>query len=120
MSITADHPIAFQNSRSDEFDFRAQMARLRNARASKVLRPKGIRSPERKGVSSQRGVSRRASGSYGSGVGNVSAEELQMALIFVLALYASMALVNLGAEWPSLLQHWHVFVEFLADGIVQP
>lgn len=43
----------------------------------------------------------------------VRAQELQNGLLLVLAMFASMALVNLGAELSALARHWHSFIEFL-------
>jgi hypothetical protein len=40
--------------------------------------------------------------------------ELQSAILFVLALYASMALLNVGTEWTTLVRHWQTFIDFLA------
>jgi hypothetical protein len=50
--------------------------------------------------------------------GPVSARELQGAVLLVLALYASMALLNLGAELNALAEHWQAFVDFLATGLL--
>jgi hypothetical protein len=35
-------------------------------------------------------------------------------VLLVLGLYASVALVNAGAEWRALVHHWQSFVEFLS------
>lgn len=48
---------------------------------------------------------------------SVTAQDLQSAVLFVLGLFASLAVLNLHAEMAHLLQHWHRFVEFLAGSI---
>ncbi|MHC1764300.1 MAG: hypothetical protein AB9869_08335 [Verrucomicrobiia bacterium] len=48
---------------------------------------------------------------------NVTAQDLQGAVLFVLGLFASLAVLNLHAEMAHLLQHWHRFVEFLASSV---
>ena len=58
---------------------------------------------------------RRAASSLGRAQG-VSAEEFQAAVLLVFALYASMALLNAGPAWSTLVQDWQGFVEFLANG----
>lgn len=63
------------------------------------------------------GLPRTTSHSQGVG-GAVTGEELQSALLLVLALYASMAVLNLRAELSALVQHWHSFVEFLASVVL--
>ncbi len=49
---------------------------------------------------------------------NVTAQDLQGAVLFVLGLFASLAVLNLHAELAHLAQHWHQFVEFLANAIL--
>lgn len=48
---------------------------------------------------------------------NVTAQDLQKTVLFVLGLFASLAVLNLHAEMAHLIQHWHRFVEFLASSI---
>ncbi len=49
--------------------------------------------------------------------GTVSSHGLQKGLLLVLALYASMALLNLESALSALSRGWQQFVEFLAGGI---
>jgi hypothetical protein len=69
--------------------------------------------------SPRRPVSRQSFTSYSPVGGGVRAEELQAALLVVLALYASLGLVNLGSEWSTVLQYWHSVVEFVAGSLFQ-
>lgn len=48
----------------------------------------------------------------------VTAEELQTALLFVLALYASVALMNLRTESAWVIGHWQAAIELLADALL--
>ena len=50
-------------------------------------------------------------------VGRVTGKELQSALLVVLALYASMAVMDLPSEFTSFVQQWQGFIEFLAASI---
>jgi hypothetical protein len=65
----------------------------------------------------KRTLSRPASHSYVIPSANVSAAELQSALLLVLALYASTGLLNLATEFAALMEHWRTFVDFLAIGL---
>lgn len=46
--------------------------------------------------------------------GTVTANELQSAVLFILGLYASVAVLNLGAEFSRIAQSWQTLMEFLA------
>lgn len=48
----------------------------------------------------------------------VKAQELQTAVLLVLALYASVAILNLRSELAAAAQHWQLFIEFLANAIL--
>lgn len=60
---------------------------------------------------------RLATSSPGTGA-PVTAEELQTALLFVLALYASVALMNLRTESAWVIGHWQAAIELLADALL--
>jgi hypothetical protein len=50
----------------------------------------------------------------------VQARDLRTAFFLVLALYASLGIMNLTTEWPVLLGAWPRFIEFLANGVLAP
>lgn len=78
--------------------------RARTAASGKVAK--------RAGAEMQRNAAHSA---YALRSERVTAEELQSAVLLVLALYASIALLDLRSELPVLVQHWRTFVEFLAS-----
>lgn len=51
---------------------------------------------------------------------SVQARELQTALLVVLALYASVGLMNLTTEWSVLRRIWPSLMEFLVNGVLRP
>lgn len=50
--------------------------------------------------------------------GTVTAHDLQGALVLILCLYASLAVLNLQSEFTTLIQQWHSFIEFLAHALL--
>jgi hypothetical protein len=84
-------------------------------RATLAPRRKNDRSPGHKSV---RTFAPEVAGSRALPTAQVNAEELQTALFFVLALYASVGLINLTSEWSTLLQAWPGFMEFLVYGVL--
>ncbi len=49
--------------------------------------------------------------------GYVTGAELQTAVLLILALYASLALLNFRNEFSNLVQHWQSFIEFLSQAL---
>ena len=49
---------------------------------------------------------------------HVQARDLQTALILVLALYASVGVMNLTTEWSVLLRLWAEAIDFMANGLL--
>jgi len=94
-------------------------------RKSSVMPP--LRSPVRERPSSESGSIRQSVKFsphkspirfHGVRAGGVNAHDLQGALLLVLALYASVAILNLGTELHALAEHWQTFLEFLLTGLL--
>ena len=49
----------------------------------------------------------------------IAGDELQSALLVILILLVSLALLNVGGEVHTLADYWRSFVDFLAGGVVE-